>query len=715
MPRVPTYDSFQVTPSSQPTTTLTAQPTPDFGAEQQSRMGQAQQAAGEAFGRIAIDQQSLANQVRVDDALNQARQKVLDLTYDPQAGYLAQKGAAALDRPDGQALPEEYSQKLQDSLSQITDGLGNDAQKRAFALHANDLLTAFHGDVERHAATEFRNHSLSVQGGTIKLGADAAKRNWNDPDKIGPALDSVKAAVVKAGQLNGESANETMAKLEAATSAVHLGVIEAALQNNNPTYAQTYLARNKDAMTADDILRVNGAIDRDLDARVSQSAVQASTTAMQSGFAPSDMDRLRSLVLGQESGGRDFAADGSPLTSDKGAKYAMQVTDATAKAPGFGIRPAADDSPAEYNRVGREYLNTLVQKYGNVAQALAAYNAGPGALDAALTKAEQDDRAENWVAYLPKETQAYVQTIGAKFAAGGGAPAMPTLQAFVSDAVGRLGPDPRPQQVELTRAAAERQYDLVVKSRKQQGDQALTNAQQALIANGFDFDALDPQIKNDLARLAPDKYAAAVNFAKTLSKDDTQTDPELYATLATYPDELAKLSDAQFLQLRTKLSDADFKHFAKDRADLLNGKTDDSAGALNTRALNTAMNYRLESIGINPTPKAGDLEAKTRIGTIQKFVRDDLYAAQTQLGRKLTPAEIETHVDQLFAKNLTFRNTVLGFSTGTSSQNMLSMTLSDIPSDSLTALRGAFAARGVKNPTDADLLGAYWKWKNKHG
>ena len=59
----------------------------------------------------------------------------------------------------------------------------------------------------------------------------------------------------------------------------------------------------------------------------------------------------------------------------------MQVMPATAKKPGFGIEPAKDDSPAEYNRVGRQLLAKLYDKYGDEKLAAAAYNWGSGNVD----------------------------------------------------------------------------------------------------------------------------------------------------------------------------------------------------------------------------------------------------------------------------------------------------------------------------------------------
>lgn len=105
-----------------------------------------------------------------------------------------------------------------------------------------------------------------------------------------------------------------------------------------------------------------------------------------------------------ESGSRDYA-DGRPVTSPAGARFAMQVMPATARDPGFGLRPADPNDAEEMNRLGREYREAMEERYGNdPAKMWAAYNAGPGRLDAALKRG-----GESWLDLMPAETRAYVE------------------------------------------------------------------------------------------------------------------------------------------------------------------------------------------------------------------------------------------------------------------------------------------------------------------
>jgi hypothetical protein len=121
--------------------------------------------------------------------------------------------------------------------------------------------------------------------------------------------------------------------------------------------------------------------------------------------APSS--KLRDVAMGLESNGQDLDANGQVLTSPKGAKGKMQVMDATNLNPGFGVRPAADSSLAERARVGGDYLDAMFARYGSEDKALAAYNAGPGALDHAMGAAQK--KGTSWLAELPPETQNYVR------------------------------------------------------------------------------------------------------------------------------------------------------------------------------------------------------------------------------------------------------------------------------------------------------------------
>lgn len=108
-------------------------------------------------------------------------------------------------------------------------------------------------------------------------------------------------------------------------------------------------------------------------------------------------DRLDQITVYSESRGNPNAV------SPKGAMGRFQVMPATARDPGFGIRPW-NGTPTDLDRVGREYRRVMQKRYGgDVAKMWGAYNAGPGRVDQAINR-----HGDNWLSGLPAETQNYV-------------------------------------------------------------------------------------------------------------------------------------------------------------------------------------------------------------------------------------------------------------------------------------------------------------------
>ena len=157
-------------------------------------------------------------------------------------------------------------------------------------------------------------------------------------------------------------------------------------------------------------------------------------------------------MLQVESGNKNFNQDGTPVTSSAGALYAGQVMPSTAQNPGYGITPAQSQTPEEYNRVGQDYFNAMLKKYGNNNDlAAAAYHSGPGNVDKALQQSQQT--GQDWRSYLGPQGQAYVQKVG------GYSPQQNTAgqPAYLPEA-GQFPPSPvNPQNLQNQQATVENQ------------------------------------------------------------------------------------------------------------------------------------------------------------------------------------------------------------------------------------------------------------------
>lgn len=653
MARVPLYDTTQVAPDALPGARVQVDTT--------NPQGTALAAATDKFTdtafNIGLDMQKQANALRVDDALNQAREAVMDLSYSKENGYTNIKGRDALERSSGMPLSDEYGGELNQRLGSIEQSLGNDAQRLAFRTHVNDMATQFKASVMQHENQEFKTYALSTSEGIIATRLREIGLNYNNPEVTDQAVESIRAQAYNAAKLQGKSAEWAETQARKVASNGHLVAIDAALQQNNPMFADAYLKRNAKNMDADDILRANGLITKQLDAQMGLMAGRQIMTQAMPSLMPNDATRLTNLAIGDgsgvdvgrltglvtkaESGGKDLNPDGSVVTSPKGAKGSMQVMDATNKDPGFGVRPAADDSLAERARVGRDYLQAMLQRYGgNVPQALAAYNAGPGALDSAIREANKNGGTKDWLAYMPAETRKYVSSIVQSYASGGGTPRKPT-ELELHAQVDQLIPPTRIEANKAARQVISQQFADLEKAKKQGEEDAVANVQSALIANGGRFVDLPLNLR---ANLPPGKYDDMLTFADKVAKGQPiETNWQLYYTLKQDPQ---LLGNTNLMALRDKLADSEFKQLSQEQLDVRNGKTEHLT---NLRSGRDYLSQYMRESGIDPTPKDDDKKGAEVVGRIWNAFEERVRARESDFGRKLKPEELKHEAAALFS------------------------------------------------------------------
>lgn len=634
MPRVPSYDNFQATPNTVPQAFAQS---PKFAidpGQPAKEFGQAATQFGNSLEKMAMDTAVDANQVRLDDAMNQAREAARTLQYDKAAGYVNLKGRDAMERPDGLSLTEEYGTKLDDHLQQIAGTLGNEHQKAAFSQFAGRFATGFKADVDRHFLQESGTYTLSVSEAAQKGAIEDIKLNWNNPDAINEATDRLKAEVYRQAKIQGKSAEWQDMQAKALTSTAHRTALAVALENNDPTYADAYLKRYSSQMTADDILTVKGHITKDMDARVGTIAAADVITNMQPRINVSDAERAFNVAVGTESGGRQFGANGQPLISPKGAIGIAQVMPDTApeaaKLAGLPWDETRYKTDPTYNKaIGLAYFQQQLQtNSGDLGKAYAAYNAGPGALDKAVKQAEHEGGA--WLSYLPKETQNYVAANLKAYDSGAGKPARPTF-AEIDD---QLRADPRladnPERYKIARDDAARRFDEQTKAIKQREEEATATAMQTLLQNGGDLGALDSQTRNAIPGKDLDNV---MTFAQKVAKGQPiETDWGLYYQLKSDP---GVLKSVNLMAVRDKLNDSEFKALAEEQQGLNSGNQTTTS----TRSAKDIIEgFMLES-GINPNTKVA-AEAKT-VGRIWSNFDKRVAEAEQDKGGKLSPEELK--------------------------------------------------------------------------
>lgn len=262
MPTVPRYGSQQVAPQALPGVRVnpaTSTHTPlnivdNTGVQTAQSLSSTLNQVGSTLLQVQRREEAQANQVRVNDAMNQAVEAKLNLTYG-QAGYINFKGKEALERPDGMSLRDEYTQQLDDQLKAISDSLGNEDQRRQFNLQASQLSVQFGGGVAQHTAREYETYQVSVQDGTIKTAQQQMGLAWGDPAMLAQSKEAISAASYEMGKLRGWSGQEVEAYTTAQLSMGHSTVIAEAANAGNIGYAKEYYSQNREQMSADARLR----------------------------------------------------------------------------------------------------------------------------------------------------------------------------------------------------------------------------------------------------------------------------------------------------------------------------------------------------------------------------------------------------------------------------------------------------------------------------
>jgi len=299
--RVPTYDSAQVAP------TEAGVAAPDINAtqiagQQAEKLGSAEEGSGSQMAYVGNLLQDQANQVRVQDAVNQATNAATALRYGsddangihtPGYSEIAGENVMHVMAPGGtkaplaQAYPAMLQQKLQDISSTLTP-----QQQQLFTAHAGALTAQFTNEVAAHQAQQFGVWKNTVNTDTLTSSANTVASvlpQMGTPQfdlVASPALVNAGSAIDKvlAGQgvmtldpttgkpifADDASRNVYDTERKALMGKYVSTIVQAGVNNQQAPQAEAFLASQKDNLAPDDYARIH--------ASVAQAAV--GTTAM---------------------------------------------------------------------------------------------------------------------------------------------------------------------------------------------------------------------------------------------------------------------------------------------------------------------------------------------------------------------------------------------------------------------------------------------------
>ncbi|EBA9156734.1 transglycosylase SLT domain-containing protein [Salmonella enterica] len=331
MPLVPTVTGRQV--GSRGVSTQ------GFQTFEQPNIGDAVIGAGQQALNVFGEAKQQADLALTQDATQRLYAVGSGLMDDPKEGLMTLQGKNAIGQAPG------YIQKFDNEVQSIAGSLPESA-RNVFLKQAQQQRMQFATQAERHELGQRRQYETGQQNGYLSLQAQQAISN---PDLFNQASLNARASIMAYGQAHGQSPEEIEAnwvqwREQAANRASEAWY--------NPMYQQMMGPEGK---------------------------IEVTDTPQEA--------QLFSSIIWQESGGNQFGKDGAPLVSPKGAVGAAQVMESTGpEAASLAGLPWDRDkwlNDPRYNvQLGKAYFGAQLKKYdNNPVLAVAAYNAGPGAVD----------------------------------------------------------------------------------------------------------------------------------------------------------------------------------------------------------------------------------------------------------------------------------------------------------------------------------------------
>ncbi|HFZ1111753.1 TPA: transglycosylase SLT domain-containing protein [Citrobacter koseri] len=357
--RIPTGNFGNVTPQVNPTRISVG----NAGA-----IGNAIAGLGAAIGQTAEDVQRV--QDKADVAATQAilldlDSKSSDRWENPETGALTTRqgfksSGVGLDMDKLDASDYEEARKRVPA-SQLTYF---DAQWKAGQLRRVSTYNSF----ERSQTEQAQRQQLDA---TVKSSVEQESGAFNDPQAAALIRGARKHSIELYGQAQGWSSEQILQ----AVSEADQRAMEQRAQNYAVTNPQGWL-------NGDFPIKDSGGLD------------------------------MRAIGI-VESGGRHFKADGSIMTSPKGAQGKYQLMPDTGKE--LAAKRGVEYNPADEEQnalLASDYANQLYGKYGSETLAGAAYNWGMGNVDKLIAKVGDPRKGEiseaEFVSKLPAETRGWL-------------------------------------------------------------------------------------------------------------------------------------------------------------------------------------------------------------------------------------------------------------------------------------------------------------------
>jgi len=490
-----------------------------------------------AAGQIFQKSQEDADTAALINAETQLSNWKLNTMFNEQDGVYTRKGQNALD------ITNQTISLYDQQADAIGNSLTNDRQKARWKQITAGQRQSLSAELNRYEYGERQSFYDQTDAASLQAATQGATAYFNDPQQVAYYQNKGARIIAANGARKGLPQEAVQQNIQKFNSSMASDVISR-MAVDDPLKAQQYFAASSGYMIPDDQYKISKMLSTSVRQQLG-SQIGASVWA--SGSIGSQA--LPNLIIQAESSGDPTAV------SPKGAKGLMQLMPETAKEMAAELNiPYSEErltADPQYNMaLGTQYLNKMLGKYGgNETLAVAAYNAGPGAVDK-WVKEYGDPRTgeisnQDFINKIPyQETRDYTSKIVGQLV--GGEPAS-ARYAAATQQINKIN-DPK------TRKYAQDRVDDLYKAQQLEQKAAYDQAAQVVLQRGFN--AVPP---NMLDQLTADDQ---VKLQKMDEHRRKGTEPKTdYAKLQEFidmpPAQLEELSLER--DVRPYLNNADFK------------------------------------------------------------------------------------------------------------------------------------------------------------
>jgi hypothetical protein len=212
-----------------------------------------------AFGQLSAD----LDQLRVEDAFNQLRDRQTDLMMNPETGFASKKAADAV-APD---FITRYSGDFDKAIEQVAKDLPSTRQQDLFRRRAGMAKAEFGDSLMRHVLRETDQYRDNVYKGTVDTETNVAALNWRDQAKVNDSIGRIAMNTAIWADRNGITGDALMAVQMDNVDQVHSAVVNSALDAGDVEFAAQYIDRNRSTIKAPRLVELEGKVATETDVR----------------------------------------------------------------------------------------------------------------------------------------------------------------------------------------------------------------------------------------------------------------------------------------------------------------------------------------------------------------------------------------------------------------------------------------------------------------